>query len=173
MKDAALRLAARVLEAQPDPPRQVSFTDVLKTRIGRLLVVPVAGAVLVLAGGLRSGSPSRGGPTNFVALGILLIALLVGLSVWVLRDTFKILSGLRSGVRVTGQVLAVGPPSRYGQSGSVRLQISGQVVEKLFKWGGKPLEYEDSVLLLVDPDPAKAWVALMLGATAGEAGLPR
>lgn len=101
-------------------------------------------------------------------LGILLAALLVGLSVWVLRETFKILSALRNGVRMTGQVYAVGPPSRYGQSGSVRVQIDGQVVEKLFKWSGKPLEYEDSVLLLVDPDPAKAWVALMLGPAAGD-----
>lgn len=53
------------------------------------------------------------------------------------------------------------------------MQIDGQVVEKLFKWSGKPLEYEDSVLLLVDPDPAKAWVALMLGPAAGDSQLPR
>jgi hypothetical protein len=38
MKDRALRFAAWVLEAQPDPPRQVSFTGVLKTRISLLLV---------------------------------------------------------------------------------------------------------------------------------------
>jgi hypothetical protein len=72
LKDSALRLAASVLEAQPDPPRQVSFIDVLKTRTNLLLVVPLMGAVLVLAGVLRTGSPSRGGPTNYVALGILL-----------------------------------------------------------------------------------------------------
>jgi hypothetical protein len=172
LKDSALRLAASVLEAQPDPPRQVSFMDVLKTRTNVLLVVPLMGVVLVLAGVLRTGSHSRGGPTNYVALGILLSLLLASLGVWVIRDTVKILVALRTGLRMTCPVHTVGPPSRYGQFGSVRVQIGGQVAEKLFSWSGVALEFDDRVQVLVDPDPAKAWVALMLG-PAGDSRLPR
>jgi hypothetical protein len=46
------------------------------------------------------------------------------------------------------------------------------VAEKLFSWSGVALEFDDRVQVLVDPDPAKAWVALMLG-PAGDSRLPR
>jgi hypothetical protein len=93
--------------------------------------------------------------------------MLTGLLVWLafgaFRDAFKILAALRNGILMTGQVHVVGSPSRYGQSGSVRVQIGGHLVEKLFSWSGSPLEYEDWVQVLVDPDPGNQWVALMLG----------
>jgi hypothetical protein len=165
MKDSAIRFAARVVAKQPNPPRQVFFIDVLKTRVRVLLVVPYLAAMTVLLGLLGIVLGSRGSQLYrfFLVIGIFLLGMLVWLSLGALVDALRMAAALRTGLLMTGQVQAVGAPSRLGQSGAVSVQIGGHRVEKLFHWKGDELEYHDWVQLLVDPNLRRQSVALMIG----------
>src|ERR1700736_1205626 len=131
MKDSAIRFAARVVAKQPNPPRQVFFSDVLKTRVRVLLMVPYWAGVTVLLGlfGIVLGSRGSQFYRFFLAMGIFLFGLLVWLSFGALLDALRTVAALRTGLLMTGQVQAVGAPSRLGQSGAVSVQIDGRPVE--------------------------------------------
>lgn len=165
MKDSAIGFAIRVVAKQPNPPRQVFFMDVLKTRVRVLLVVPYWAAVSVLLGllGIFLGSHGSQLYRFFLVIGIFLLGMLVWLSLRALVDTLSMVAALRTGLLMTGRVQAVGAPSRLGQSGAVSVQIGGRRVEKLFHWKGDELEYQDWVQLPVDPNPRQQSVALMIG----------
>ena len=167
-----MRLAARVLTDQPDPPRSVPFAAVVKTQVTPLALVPATLAIsgVIVAFGFLS-APDRA-RTLFESprFAILVLLIVVAILTATLISALKIADALRHGLLMTGDVYTVGR-TRGGWAGSLRLQIDGRTVEKGFTWSHAEPEYGDQFQVLI-VDPGKDWVALTLGPAASPTPTP-
>jgi hypothetical protein len=145
------RLARRLLEQQPEPPRRVGTGDLLHS-YGPILVfgqvvVPIVVALLISYRG-------RGyTPLVIEAAAVTFVVICIGMALTIARAK----RALENGVLATGVVTEAG---RF--EGQIRLDIAGHQVETIYRF--QRFAVGDHVKVLVDPQ--KQSVLLPIGITA-------
>jgi hypothetical protein len=150
-------IAARILAAQPDPPRRVGLVEVLAA-YEFLGLVLISDAVILIALLVFGGPIVRPYVLALAAIMILGSLTLAGPVVSSGRGS------LQNGIVAEGEVVAVqrrGWPA-FGQHGIVRVDTPGRSFEAGFTWSGSPeVEPSQRIQVLIGTNPYR--VTLTLG----------
>lgn len=141
------RLAQRVLQLQPYPPREVSFADAWS--VYKPLVIYQAGGLFVVAVIVELLLPGRSrAPVAILLAGVLVLQLLFFAFV-----AGRVRSSLANGVEATAVV--VRPASSRS---TPRVEVNGHVTTIPLTM--RRLRMADQVRVLTNPDGDKIWVSL-------------
>ncbi|MFL5735569.1 MAG: hypothetical protein ACJ78Q_20625 [Chloroflexia bacterium] len=157
------RSYARILDEQPDPPRRVTYLDVLKAQFRSRVMLGIMGLGAV-SSVIYSVLIVR---EHNAVLTLSTIVLLLGPAVFLVFypffDSWRMARALRDGMRTEAHLVGTreGPLARFRGSGGdlqakVRFGLGGQVVERegpmglQRKWL-KDVSPEDVIEVLVDP----------------------
>ncbi len=153
-EDRLNAFAARLLAAQPDPPRTVGLADILKTDIS-LLGLVVLPAVLA-AGGLVAHQQA-------LAFGLLGVGGLVLVFSVVAQQGSDARRALQQGIAGAGEITRVVPGFRASKIVTIRVDgPSGTTETQLARSGGANVLVEgDTVQVMLDPQTRQ--VLLVLG----------
>jgi hypothetical protein len=155
--DRLRSIAARILAAQPNPPRKVGVVEVLAA-YQFLGLVLISDAVILIALLVFGGPTVRPYILAIAAIMIVGGLTLAGLVVSSGRGA------LQNGIVAEGEVLAVQRRSwpSFGQHGLIRVDARGRRFEAEFAWGGSPdVEPGQRLQVLIGPKPDR--VAMTLG----------
>jgi hypothetical protein len=151
-----LLVAQRLLAQQPDPPRLVTFGDLMEIYLPSLVIGPVLVAgIAVLAVELRAGQPV---PLDLVAklVGVVIVGVALVMTL-AIRRLKQIIEG---GVMARAEIL-----DATRLAGHVRVEINGQVTDRVYRsMSFELLNAGDHITVLVDPQ--KETVLLPLGRVA-------
>lgn len=156
--DRLRRIAARILAAQPNPPRKVGVVEVLAAY--QFLGLVLISDVVILVALLVFGGPS----VRPYVLVLAAIMILGGLTL----SGLVVSSGrgaLQNGILAEGEVLTAqrGSWPSFGQHGLVRVDSGGRRFEAEFAWAGSPeVQPGQRLKVLIAENPDRVLVALGL-----------